>query len=89
MCARGGEPGNEATDTVLHGMHSVQLVTATNTHRDRKLKSVRVHLAPGSKAVKTVYTSTRHNWNVKNICGERSTRKLAPAHDVYTTSAND
>ena len=50
------------------------------------LKSVRVHLAPGSKAVKTVYTSTRHNWNVKNICGERSTRKLV---DVYTTSAND
>ena len=55
----------------------------------KQLKSVRVHLAPGSKAVKTVYTSTRHNWNVKNICGERSTRKLAPAHDVYTTSAND
>ena len=42
-----------------------------NIYISAKLKSVHVHLAHGSEPLITVYTSTRYNWNVTNICCEK------------------
>ena len=47
------------------------------------IKSVRVHLVPGSKAVKTVYTSSSHNANICAICGRRTRLALREPSAYY------